>query len=452
MVLLGRVLGVLLCSLPAACGAGGASTSKPGKPSLARAGGTGSFAVVPVGGAEKLYLPEYSSASGEPAIAVVDVSAVGDGGRGTPALLGEIELGAAPEGRVAYATTTAGDSTIVVAASTQSPTVWFIDPRTDQLIDELALGASYGQSTFRGDGGYVTSIALDPTRREAVLAVWNGFAIVDLTTRKIARILPAPPSENFALDTVHRRVIAPFYDCASSLSPSGEPPASCGTPRALDGTPMTDGLSVVDLDDDAVYTYESTDARDPHAPVGTLPGSAAIDPDTERTVVTSKGHQYQTIIDFSRAVFERAERRVTAPSNVLTGNGLTDVAIAPGGRLAFWEGENARDIAAGVLTTLAPSSRVPDAGADAGGGGEPEYVFGLMPSLPDGTEWMNAPSSHGIAVAASSTGAPFGITVSHDYRWVARVDLAALLALPDSYHEVADVSSAVTLLDAGTSR
>ena len=137
---------------------------------------------------------------------------------------------------------------------------------------------------------------------------------------------------------------------------------------------------------------------------------------------------------------------------VLTGNGLTDVAIAPGGRLAFWEGENARDIAAGVLTTLAPSPRVPDAGADAGGGGEPDYVFGLMPSLPDGTEWMNAPSSHGIAVAASSTGAPFGITVSHDYRWVARVDLAALLALPDSYHEVADVSSAVTLLDARTPR
>ncbi|HEX3595968.1 MAG TPA: hypothetical protein VHU80_12740 [Polyangiaceae bacterium] len=456
------LLGLALPALVAACGSSRTLGPAPGS-STGIPGGTGAFAVVAAGGSEKLYLPQHPSDAAPASLAVVDVSAAGAGVRGAPALLTSIALG--PGGDTGYATTTAGDSTIVLAASTESPTIWFVDPTTDAVVDRLRLEPSYGQSTFGGNGGYVTNIAMDPAHGRAILGVWNGFAVLDLATRKIDRVVSAPPSENFALDPVHGWLIAPFYDCASSVDPAGNAPAACDEPHAPDGAPMTDGLEVIDLADDTVYTYENSRAENPAAPVGTAPSSAAVDPGSGLVIVPSRNRQYQTIIDLSRADFDRATRTVTAPATVLHGNGLPDVAIAPPAHLAFWEGTDAADIGAGRVPTLAPATSAGDgptsgdggatanrdAGSTGDGGALPDYVFGLMPALPDGTPFMNVMSSHGIAVwPAAIGGAAFGITVSADYRWVARVDLGALLALPAAYHEVSDVSSAVTLLDART--
>lgn len=451
--------GLALSALTGACTSENVTTAaKPVRSAVA--GGTGSFALVPDGKSVKLYLPGYAASTNTPSLAVVDVSAPGDGVKGAPALLRQITLGDGDGGAVEYATTTAGDSTMIVAASTEASLVWFVDPASDTVIGTLRLDASYGQSTFGGNGGYVTFVAMDPARNRAILGVWNGLALVDLTTLAITKTIDAPPSENFAFDPDRQLVFAPFYDCASSLDSRGNTPRACDGLTAPDGTPMTDGLSVVDLADDTVYTFQNPAADDPAAPVGTSPGSAAVDPGSGLVIVPSKIHQYQTTIDFSRAVFDRSTHVVTAPATVLRGNGLTDVAIAPPDHLAFWEGENAADIAAARVLTLAPAAPfdggvpIADAGApmaDAGVPAGPDYVFSLMPALPDGTPFTNLVSSHGVAVwPGANDSAPFGITVSRDGRWVARVDLRTVLALPASYHELSDVTAAVTFLDSQT--
>jgi len=385
-------------------------------------------------------------------IAVVDANAAGDGVRGAPALVTDIDLGAAG-GALEYATTTAGNATIVVAASTQNPSIWFIDPVTDTLIGKTRLDASYGQSGFSGDGGYVTAVVVDAANDRAILAVWNGFAIVDLAMRTVSRVIAAPPSENFALDPVHERLFAPFYDCASSLDAAGHTPSTCSTTHAADGTPMTDGLNVVDLGNGALYTYQNATAGNPDAPVGTSPSGAAVDPTTGLVVVPSKGRQYQSILDFSKARFDETTHTVTAPESTLVGDGLTDVAVASATHLGFWEGEAASDVAVARLSTLAPRGDRDGGVRDASvlDAGAPDYAFGLLPALPDGGVWTNVVSSHGAAVSPGTTASPpFGITVSKDFRWVARIDLTTLLALPATFNEVSDLSSAVTFLDART--
>jgi hypothetical protein len=436
-------------SLVAACGTSHEPQSNHGAKPVA--GGTGSFAVVAVGGTQKLYLPQYGTSTEAPSLAVVDMGAPGEGVRGVPGRIASIDLGAA-RGDDDYATVTAGDSTIVVAASTVSPTIWFVDPQTDELLGKTRLDDSYGQTTFGGNGGYVTSVAMDSAHGRALLSVWNGMAVVDVRSRSIERVVPAPPSENIAFDPVRQWVLAPFYDCASSLDSHGNTPAACAKPRAQNGSPMTDGLSVVDLKDDAVYTFQYEGSDVAGAPVGTMPASAAIDSATGLAVVASKGRLDQTIIDFSRAHFDEHTRWVDAPATVLRGNALGDVAIASPDHLAFWEGEHASDVAGARLPTLAPTTEVTTADAGDAGSLEPDYVFGRMPALPDGTAWKNAPSSHGVAVwpGSADIGA-FGVTVSEDYRWVARIDLKALIALPSDYHETSEVTNAVTLFDAQTS-
>jgi hypothetical protein len=216
-------------------------------------------------------------------------------------LITDVDLGGSSD---EYATTTAGDSTVVVAASTESPAIWFIDPRTDRLLGETRLPPSSGHTIFGGNGGYVTSIAMDSAHDRAILAVWNGFAIVDVRARRITSVIEVPPSENFAFDPVHGRVVAPFYDCASSVGPDGNSPTACGSTVAPDGSPMTDGLTLIDLEDETVYTYQNPDAELPAAPVGMTPGSAAIDPETGLVIVTAKRKHYQSIIDLAAAHFD----------------------------------------------------------------------------------------------------------------------------------------------------
>src|ERR1700689_829375 len=170
------------------------------------AGSSGAFAVVPVSGKENMYLPvQTQNDAGNAAIAVVDVGIPGNGVNGAPALIKNVDLGTTN-----YATTTGGTSAMIVAASTQSDDVWFIDPATDTLVSHLNLGATYGSSSFSGGGGFVTGIAADATPNHPILSGWNRFAIADLKTQMILSVIQAPPSENFGYDSVHQRILAPF--------------------------------------------------------------------------------------------------------------------------------------------------------------------------------------------------------------------------------------------------
>ncbi|MBV9947240.1 MAG: hypothetical protein JOZ69_10365, partial [Myxococcales bacterium] len=222
-------------------------------------------------------------------------------------------------------------------------------------------------------------------------------------------------------------IIAPFYDCTQSQDPMQAPPTACDVPKGPGGVAMTDGLSVIDLADNTVYIYENDfggdgggmtptgNIIDPNAPVGVEPDSAAIDPTTGVAVVPSEGSGYQNVIDFSQAHFDKSTKTVTAPLRIIDSFDLTGVAIEYNKHLGFWEEEHTSDVAVADLTQ-----------ANAGG---TAWVHGQIPSVPGGSGFGNLGDPHGIAVTTSLTSSgPVGFVVDSQLRWIARVDLAKMLA------------------------
>jgi hypothetical protein len=431
-------------------------------------GGSGAFGIVTVNGLQKMYLPLNSAdpTSGNGVIAVVNVGVTGAGTAGAPALITNIDLGVP-----SFATATGGDSNVVIAASTSSNTIWFINPQNDTLTKTITLDPSYGTSSFSGGGGYVTGIAIDAANNRAILSVWNGFAIVDLGTQTVTANIVAPPSENFGFDSTNQKIYAPFYDCASTTpGTSGASTAFCATPVGPDGTTnMTEGLSVIDLKDNTVYTYEDPSATDPssgepipNAPLGGEPDSAAADPTTQQVVVSSESGDYENILDFSKAVFDKTKKTVTAPhifSQNAQAQDLEGVAIEYNKHLAFWEAEHAAYVAVANL------SSIPTMANTESDGGDPVAVeltpAAEMPDLPSaGGSWSNLGDPHGIAVTTGlADGHAVGFVVDSQLQWVARIDLEGLngVSSPDAgligtsavgYIPQAQVAPFVTFLDA----
>jgi hypothetical protein len=395
-----------------------------GAPPPPAAGGTGAFGIITINGKQKMYLPQPNStlANGNASITVVDVGAPGNGFNGAPAQIANIDLGSTN-----YATATGGDATAVIAVSTAYNTIYFIDPATDTLTKTIQLDSTFGVAGFSGvSAGYVTGVAVDSAHNRAILSVWNGFAIVDLTTQSITNVIQAPPSENFGFDSVRQWIIAPFYDCTSAVLTEADgamtAPSACTTPTLPEGGVMTDGLSIIDLtDNNAVYTYQAPTTPggaqaiefDPTQPVGTEPDSAAIDPTTGVAVVTSEGSGWENVIDLSKATFDKTTMTVTAPQNIVAID-YEGVAVEPTHHLAFWEAEGAQGVAIADLTL-----------ANMGGTGA---VQGTMPTPPGGAGFTNLDDPHGIAVTtALTTSGPVGFVVDSSYQWVARIDLQGML-------------------------
>jgi hypothetical protein len=415
------------------------STEQP-----AAAGSSGAFGIVTVDGKQKLYLPVpgYASASGHGEIAVVDVGVEGNGIQGANAQLTRIDLGTSE-----YATTTGGDATVIVAASTAFPTVWLIDPHSDTVTQTLTLPDTYGTSSFSGGGGYVTGVAMDSANHRAILSVWNGFALLDTGSGEITQVIEAPPSENFGYDSVNQRIIAPFYECASAYAYSSDGAASlpfCADYQDTAGTEMTDGVNVIDLATGTVFTYQDptydtqSTGGTGNSPVDSEPDSAAGNPTTGVVVVASEGAGNKHVIDLGSASFDEGSKSVTAPQQVFEDQyaGLTGVSIEPSRNLAFFEGEGSSNV--GVLPL--------DGATD----GEGAVLVATLPDLPDGNGWSNMGDPHGIAVSTGiNDGKSVGFVVTYDGQWVARVDLEAFAAMtPGEFGTVdpATFASAVTYL------
>jgi hypothetical protein len=205
---------------------------------------------------------------------------------------------------------------------------------------------------------------------------------------------------------------------------------------------MLNGLSLITLSDNTVYTYEDTAAMDPDSPVGPSPDSAGVDPINQMVVVPSELGGFQNIIDFSMASFDMASKTVTAPLRVLTGVTFEGVAVEPTSRIALFAKEAGTDI---VVVSL-PSAYM----------GNQAWVGGTMPVLPNGDgPFHHLGDPHGLAVTTlMSTGRAVGLVVDGNRRWVGRVDLQTLAALEMAdagvTADVAQMDAAVTYLDATT--
>lgn len=424
------------------------SDAAPPPPS---AGGTGAFGVITINGKQKMYLPQrvpsttLTDDAGNPdyVLAVVDVGVAGNGVAGAPALMKQIPLGS-----MAYATTTGGDTSMVVAASTDFNDIWFVDPQTDTLVKHINLDSTYGTSSFSGGGGYVTGIAADATTNTAYLSVWNGFAVVDLGTQAITKVIQTPPSENFGFDSVHGYILAPFYQCtgATNANEDGATPSTCGVPMGPEGGVMSAGLSIIDLKDDTVYTYEDPTATDPLNPLGNNPDSASADPISQAYIVPDE-FSNENVLDFSKATFDKASKTVTAPHVIVQGFSYEGVAVEPNSHLAFFENEGTSSIAL---------FKIPQAVS-----GDQGFVSATMPNEPvddagnGGGAFTTVLDPHGIAVSTSILSSkPVGFLVDNQYRWVARVDLTQLAALEEGDASVlagtTQIQAAVTYLDANT--
>jgi hypothetical protein len=157
--------------------------------------------------------------------------------------------------------------------------------------------------------------------------------------------------------------------------------------------------------------------------------------------VPSEAGGFQSVIDLSQATFDKATMTVTAPQNVIPGLNLDGVAVEPNAHLAFWEQEFDSTVAVADLAQA-------NAGATAS-------VTGTMPSYPGGDGFQNIGDPHGIAVTtAVTTGGPVGFVVDSGLQWVARVDLAMMLANGQSDASAiltdGQMASYVTFLDALT--
>jgi len=398
------------------------------------ASSSGAFGVVTVNGKQKLYLPLLGTTSlGDGQIAVVDVGVTGAGVTGAPALVTNIDLGSTD-----LATCTGGTDQVVIAASTQSYNVWFIDPSTDKVTSTLQLDPNLGNSSFSGGGGIVTGIAMDPTHNQAILSIWDGFAYVDLATKTVTSYTAAAPSENFGFDSVRELILAPFYDCSAAYGDAGQPPAFCNSYMAGDAGVMLAGLNVIRLLGDAgvVYTYENLSAPDPLNPLGQEPDSASIDTSTGLAVVPDEGSGTQYIIDLSKAAWNDQTLTFTAPTQSSLMIFDTGVAVESATHLAFWEAEHTSGVAVADLSAAYGSS-------------SPTAVMADMPTPPAGSSWSNLGDPHGVAVTTGiQSGSPVGFVVNEDSSgvWVGRIDLQKMLSLGSN----ADISTAVTFLDATT--
>jgi hypothetical protein len=427
--------------------------STPAKPAPATA--SGAFGVVTVNGKQELFLPVKNAAALDAGItddagvthkyaamiAVVDVGVgtlgVNDGG-GTPALITDIDLGDA-----GVATATAGDATVVVAAGTYTYTVWFIDPTTNKVTDTISLDPSLNQATFSGGSGIVNGITIDEANHRAVLSVWNGLVFVDLASHQVTGTVLAAGAENFGFDSSLEYVLSPFYDCGETGETGNEdgggatpPPCASyvtvgGGDGGSGGATITDGLNLINLKTNKVYTFENPDAGTPSTPLGLSPDSAAVDPTTGLAIVVSEFSGFYTFMDLSKAVFSfNGDAGVfTAPSAILVPMSVSDdgVAVEPGSHLAFFEEEFGSHVSLVDLTKVSTG---------ASGVGPGAFADAYLPNLPDNNSWANLGDPHGIAVTTGiQTGDPVGFVVtdltdqgSADL-WVARVDLNTMLTL-----------------------
>lgn len=391
------------------------------------------MALATVGGRAKLYVPRGQPGAAGP-LAVVDLLAAGRGTRGAGALLGTVPI---PGG--AYATVISGDERVLVAASADFPAAWIIDPGTDAVTKEIPL-TGMGFSSFGGQDAYVTAVIVDPDRNRAWLAVWNGFAALDLARgeRVPAEDVLTAPSESPGYDPVSGLIFAPFYDCALAHGPAGATPPPCGTFTSPGPVPMEAGLNVIRLSDRTVFTLQRPGPA-ATAPVGVRPDALAFDPSAHLAIVAEEGSRSTLVLDFAGASYAAGVVQLDAGAAVraLPGAVYSCTAVHPPSGTVLLAAEFSQEVALSTSAELR-AGRPPVA-----------LEMPLLPIFPAGVPWVTAGDPHPAAIFEVG-GVRHGVLLDSTYRWVARLDLGKLEAVSPANPtalSAAEVAPAVTYLD-----
>jgi hypothetical protein len=374
---------------------------------------TGALAVVAVGEQLKAYIPAGMGDDGHYRIQVVDAASTLHGGSG---YLATVDLGTADGDAEAMAATPG----LVIAVSLGLPSVWLIDPATDTVIKHLQLPDGYGAWDVSNRNVFLSGVAIDPVRRRAYLSVWSGFIILDLDTQDFSGNIYMAPSEHFAFDPVHNRLVAPFYACPDPSIGTATPPP-CGDYHSLDasGTLIAQGINVVDLETGHIFTYVNDAALDQSAPAGLFPDAAAIDPTGGLAIVPVEDPAEAMLLDLANATFvpPAGAGAGTFTASIIelgTPPEMTGVAIETVSRLGIGASEVDSNIAFYDLArTTASGSAIT--------GGLPDLPWGAGP-------WIGHGDPHNV-LAGLVDGKPVAWLLSHNNKWLARIDLEAVQQL-----------------------
>ncbi len=302
----------------------------------------------------------------------------------------------------------------VVCGGYHSDTIHVVEAAS---LDIRSYTAGLGsQAAISAGACYVCALLYDPADDRTILATAGGYALFDHNgSHTVVKTIAGLPSENFGYDPTKNQVFSPRY--ANGAAPS------------------------LDLVDVAAGKLWALDAPPPL----TEPDHGAVDIHTGIAVATEEAGDFVYLVDLSSATLDapapgsfKATHAAILLSSSTPGR-LSGVAVDPGSHLAFL----AADVGVTMAVAQLPTSR--GATLDVA-----DWVVTVVPAAPGNAPGYGAGDPHGITVfTLPGSTRPYGLLMNDSRRWLAIVDLQALLQAPRSATDPHGLAPGTDLVAAG---
>ncbi|MGH9534013.1 MAG: hypothetical protein ACRD2E_04055 [Terriglobales bacterium] len=339
--------------------------------------------------ANKVYVPQTSANT----VAVVN----GDTGAqlsngGTP-----LDI-AMPSGFAPTAAATDPQTNTVAIISATTDQLVLVDATKDTVAATYAIPISGTASFSDGVTCGVCGVVADASRDVAVLDTAAGYLTLNLATGAASSPIAAPAAENFAYDAITQHVYAPYFNSSGS------------------------GLNVINLATGAVQAYALP--GDAGFTLGAELAAAAFDPTTSLGLLADAATGQYAAINFNAATASGSG--ITAPAaqfgiTAACSDDWRSAQLEPSSHFG-WFGDGGGDcIAVAALPT----------GALTGPAAAPATIrWAALGAGPDGVDWSSAIAPQSQSVFIGLNGTFYGLALRGDGKYLARVDLAGMLAAP----------------------
>ncbi len=420
MILIGRArratlaAGIGLCALALACGSSG-SQNKTAPNSTGS--GSGSMAVLEVGGNSYAFVPTVTGLS---RVQLTSGSALALTAAGTPAAVAsppvKTVLSPVPDACAAD-----WNGNVVACIGYYSSKVQVLDS-SGNLVNTFDTGLTK-MASFSGGSCIICGVLYDSIDDRMLLATADGYALFDHKgSGKIVRNIPTLVAENFGYNPLTNQIFSPRY--GNGAAPS---------------------IDLVDVAAGKVYSLSPAPA--------TLdsPDHGAVDYTTNIGVT---GEEFNAameayLVDLGAAALGKpAAGQFQAPLATIPMTHtatcswpITDIAVDSTSHVAFFSAE----FCSGSSGDAMGAAKMPTA---AGGTlAFSDYVFSSIPTPPGQASWNNPGDPHGIANFTVSSGSKhYGLLVDDAKTNVAVVDLDLLLAAKRSATDAHLVDPTVDLV------